>query len=148
MIEMIEACDALDEQLKEEGDWIVRMGIGCNTGMATIGNLGSPERMEYTIISDVVNTAARAQELTKDFGWDLLISETTYEAAKDYIEVGEPFVIQLRGQTRDTYLYPLLGRKGDVPQKRMDLYHAMKFTGRSIFADFYEAAGIVPVSTS
>jgi class 3 adenylate cyclase len=148
MIEMIEACDALDEELEKEGDWIIRMGIGCNTGLATIGNLGSPERMEYTIISDVVNTAARAQELTKDFGWDLLISETTYEAAKDYIEVGEPFVIQLRGQSRDTYLYPLLGRKGDVSEKRMELYRDLKATGRSIFADFYEAAGLVPVSTS
>jgi adenylate cyclase len=95
-----------------------------------------------------VNTAARAQELTKDFGWDLIISEATYQAAKDFIEVGEPWTIQLRGQTRDTYLYPLLGKKGQVSQRRLDLYHAMKFNGRSIYADFYESTGIVPVSTS
>ncbi|MBI4213542.1 MAG: HAMP domain-containing protein [Chloroflexi bacterium] len=148
MIEMIEACDELDEELKAEGDWVIRMGVGCNSGPAVIGNLGSPERMEYTIISDVVNTAARAQELTKEYGWDLLISDATYEEAKDYIEVGEPWTLQLRGQTRDTYLYPVLGRKGDVSPRRRALYEDLKLHGRSIFADFYESTGITPVLTS
>ena len=148
MIEMIEACDELDEELRAEGDWVIRMGVGCNTGPAVIGNLGSPERMEYTIISDVVNTAARAQELTKEYGWDLLISDATYSEVKDAIEVGEPWTLQLRGQTRDTYLYPVLGRKGEVSAKRRALYEDLKLNGRSIFADFYESTGITPVLTA
>lgn len=138
MIEMIEACHALTEELRAEGNWPIFMGIGCNTGNAVVGNLGSPERMEYTIISDAVNTAARGQELTKEFGWDMLISETTHEQAKDYIEVGEPWAIELRGQTRDTYLYPVLGRKGDVPRWRQEAYEELRRSGRSIYADFYE----------
>jgi class 3 adenylate cyclase len=146
MIEMIEACDRLDEELRAEGKWIIRMGIGCNTGNAVVGNLGSPERMEYTIISDTVNTAARMQDLTKEFGWDLLISESTYQHTKDYVEVGEPWTLELRGQTRDTLIYPVIGRKGEELERRRELYRNLREHGRSIYADFYESLGIADPS--
>ncbi len=146
MIEMIEACDQLDAELRAEGNWIIRMGIGCNTGPAVVGNLGSPEHMEYTIISDSVNTATRIQELTKEFGWDILISDTTYAQTKDDIEVGEPWTLELRGQTRDTLIYPVIGRKGEVSARRRELYQALRQHGRSIYADFYRALGIADPS--
>lgn len=129
MLDMIEACNALGEELREEGVEPIRMGIGCNTGTAVVGNLGSPERMEYTVISSTVNAAQRIEELCKEFGWDLLISEATYEQARDVIEVGEPIRTRLRGQSKDTLVYPILGRQDAVPLDRIAAYRALRRLG-------------------
>jgi len=122
MIEMIEACDQLNSELSAEGKPQVAMGIGGNTGYAVVGNVGSPERMEYTIVSDAVNTAQRIEELCKEYGWDLLISEQMYEQARDVIAVGDPWTQQLRGQSKQTLIYPVLGRAGAVPSERATRY--------------------------
>ncbi len=125
MIEMIEACERMNYELRREGQPPVRMGIGVNTGEAVVGNIGAAARMEYTIISDAVNTAQRIEELCKEFGWDLLMSDRTYEQARDAVEVGEPWSIRLRGHTRDTLVYPILGRKGAVSPDRRRAYDAL-----------------------
>jgi hypothetical protein len=78
--------------------------------------------MEYTIISSAVNTAQRIEELCKEFGWDILISRDMYEQAKDVVEVGAPWAIQLRGHAATTIVYPVLGRAGNVPAQRMSAY--------------------------
>ncbi len=122
MIEMIEACEQLNVELKAEGNPTIAMGIGGNTGYAVVGNVGSPERMEYTIVSDAVNTAQRIEELCKEFRWDLLISDQMYDQARDVIEVREPWTVQLRGQTKQTLVYPVLGRIGAVPARRARQY--------------------------
>lgn len=122
MIEMIEACEEFSREVEAEGLPPIRMGIGANTGPAVVGNIGSPDRMEYTIISDAVNTAQRIEELCKEFSWDLLISRDTYEQARDAVEVGTPWAIQLRGHSTTTTLYPVLGRAGQVPAHRLQAY--------------------------
>lgn len=132
MIDMIEACEQLSDELEAEGKPRIHMGIGGNTGYAVVGNVGSPERMEYTIISDAVNTAQRIEELCKELGWDLLISEQMYEQARDVIEVGEPWTVQLRGQTKQTLVYPVLGRAGAVPPHRARRYAELARSRRAL----------------
>jgi class 3 adenylate cyclase len=122
MIEMIEACEQFSAEAEAEGLPPIRMGIGANTGPAVVGNIGSPARMEYTIISSAVNTAQRIEELCKEFGWDILVSRETYEQAKDAIEVGTPWAIKLRGHSAATTVYPVLGRAGQVPAHRLQAY--------------------------
>ena len=126
MIEMIEACEQFSQEAEAEGLSPIRMGIGANTGPAVVGNIGSPARMEYTIISSAVNTAQRIEELCKEFGWDILISRETYEQAKDVVEVGAPWGIQLRGHTATTTIYPVLGRAGQVPAHRLRAYGGLR----------------------
>jgi adenylate cyclase len=61
----------------EEANLGIKIGIGCNSGYAILGNLGSNTRFDYTAIGDAVNQAARYESATKDLGVDLLIGETT-----------------------------------------------------------------------
>jgi adenylate cyclase len=88
--------------------------------------------MEYTIISDAVNTAQRIEDLCKELGWDLLISEQTYQQARNVIEVGVPWQVTLRGQTRSTLVYPVLGRKDAVSEARRRDLMALARTHRPV----------------
>jgi adenylate cyclase len=125
MVEIAEACEALNRELAAEGLPTVYTRVGANTGDAVVGNIGSTQRLEYTIISDTVNVAQRVEELGKDVGWDLLISEQTYAQASDAVEVGEPWAVRLRGRTQDTLVYPVLGRSGAVPAGRRRAYQQL-----------------------
>jgi adenylate cyclase len=86
----------------------IRIGIGINTGDAVVGNVGSPQRFDYSIIGEVVNTASRLQDATKTWGADILLGEATASAVPDLatLEIGE---IMLRGKARPERIFVLLG---------------------------------------
>ncbi|MCM2278168.1 MAG: HAMP domain-containing protein [Oligoflexia bacterium] len=74
-LEMRKALSELNIELLRERLPNLRIGMGLNYGPLVAGNIGSEERMEYTVIGDTVNTASRIESLTKEFGTDLLVSE-------------------------------------------------------------------------
>ena len=71
----------LNKELKEQGLPKIVIGIGINSGEAVIGNMGSDTRFDYTAIGDAVNTAARLESSTKEYGVDILIGESTVNNA-------------------------------------------------------------------
>jgi adenylate cyclase len=79
----------------------VGWGIGINTGVAVVGNMGSKDRLQYTALGDTVNTGARFCSAAPPF--HVLIGWPTYEACKDYIAVDEMPGLQLKGKSAETF---------------------------------------------
>jgi adenylate cyclase len=86
----------------------IMIGIGLNSGQACVGNLGSREKFNYSVIGDNVNLASRIEGVSKSFGLDILIGEQTRNAAPDFaaIPIGDIFV---KGKSLPARLYALIG---------------------------------------
>jgi adenylate cyclase len=110
---------------KSEGKHEIFCRIGLNTGMAVIGNMGGRQRFNYTMMGDTVNLAARLESGAKQFGIYSMITEVTYQAAKEVIEVRELDKIVVIGKKEPVTIYEILSAKDNLdPQKKqvVDLY--------------------------
>ena len=125
-VEMQEKLATLREKRPE-----LSMRIGVNTGMMVVGNMGSKNRMNYGMNGDSVNLAARLEGANKEYGTLILISESTYEQAREFIEAREIDYVRVVGRTNPTRIYELLGKKGFVDSpvlKILPLYNeGLKF---------------------
>ena len=82
-----------------------RVGIGVNTGPAVVGTVGGGGRLEFTVIGDTVNTAARVEAATRITGDDVLITETTLQHLGDATGWAQRPPVQLKGKERTVALY-------------------------------------------
>ncbi len=82
--------------------------IGINTGEAIVGNIGSDKRMDFTVIGDVVNVAARLQELTKELEADILVSEATFQEVAGQFRFQALPPVVLRGRREPSAVYRLM----------------------------------------
>lgn len=103
-LKMKETVDMLNEKRKKEGKETVILGIGINTGYVVAGNVGSEVRMEYTVLGDAVNVAARLEGLSTT--GDVIISEHTYEEVKNYVVAAKGTEkVSLKGKSEAFTIY-------------------------------------------
>jgi adenylate cyclase len=108
---MIEELKTLQARWKTEGREPFRIGIGINTGDMMVGNLGSEQLFDYTVAGDGVNIGARVEALNKEFetSTSIIISETTYLAAQDVLDVRRLGEATVKGKSRPIVVYELRG---------------------------------------
>jgi len=120
-IEMQERLGKLRKQWKKSGRPELYMRVGINTGSMVVGNMGSKNRMNYGINGDSVNLAARLEAANKEYGTFSLISESTYQQAKNHIEVRELETIRVVGRMSPVKVYELLGKAGSIDQAILEI---------------------------
>ena len=109
-LEMMEALQAVNRELKEKGfEHEIKIGIGLNSGVATIGNIGSVKKLNYTVVGDTVNLASRLESVTKEHNTPIVISEYTYERVKDKIDCEILGNIKVKGREQPVTIYKPLG---------------------------------------
>lgn len=84
------------------------IGIGLNSGIMTVGNMGSKLRMNYTLMGDNVNLGSRLEATNKEYGTGIIISENTYALVKDKFIVRELDNIRVKGKNKPVLIYELV----------------------------------------
>lgn len=104
--EMIAAIADVNEALKSKGfEHEVKIGVGINTGIATIGEIGSEKKKNYTIVGDTVNLASRLESITKEYNCPVVFSEYTYEKIKNTIYCRLLGNVKVKGREQPVTIY-------------------------------------------
>lgn len=106
------------EQWNAEGHPEVSARIGINSGWLVVGNMGSPARLEYTVMGDAVNLASRLEGANKFYDTLILLGPRTYELAAQDIEAREIDRLRVKGKKEPVVVYELLARKGGLSAER------------------------------
>jgi len=121
-LDMMKRMRELQKQWEAEGKPHLDIGIGLNTGVASVGNMGSSLRYGYTALGDTVNLSSRLEGLNKDYVTHILANESTYRAAKDSGFIfRELDLIRVKGKLQPVTIYELVGRKEDSSAETQEL---------------------------
>ncbi|OPY59980.1 MAG: Adenylate cyclase 1 [Pelotomaculum sp. PtaU1.Bin065] len=96
-LEMLERLKELNKKWEEQGEPLFNIGVGINSGPVVVGNVGSPERMDYTIMGGEVNLASRLESMNKEYKTNIILSDRTLKYLKNKDEL--PGEITLLGET-------------------------------------------------
>ncbi|MEQ1888848.1 MAG: adenylate/guanylate cyclase domain-containing protein [Alphaproteobacteria bacterium] len=114
-LQMYHDLEFLNQDLKAEADrdnrpfYPLKIGIGLNTGDCVVGNMGSEQRFDYSVLGDSVNLASRLESQSKNYGANVVVGETTYSQVRDDYALIELDLIAVKGKTEAVRIYSLVG---------------------------------------
>jgi adenylate cyclase len=123
-IEMMRALEQLQRDFEAKGWPPINIGIGLNTGVMTVGNMGSEFRMAYTVMGDAVNLGSRLEGLTKQYGVNIIVSAFTAEKLPDFV-FRELDCVRVKGKDEPVAIFEPVGLKGTLDaetEKELAIY--------------------------
>lgn len=113
-LEMMNKRAVLNERYREKMGREIEIGIGINSGWVVAGNLGSEDKISYSVTGDTVNTGKRIETLTKEVPNTILISENVFLKVQDRIETRAWEPIEVKGKKEKIRVYEVLRRKAEA----------------------------------
>ncbi|KAA0078094.1 adenylate/guanylate cyclase domain-containing protein [Tardiphaga sp. P9-11] len=121
MLDRIDALNHLREDEAAQGGHVyipINVGIGLNTGICVVGNMGSDLRFDYSVLGDSVNLASRLEGQSKEYGFPIIIGSKTALAAKDKFAILELDFIMVKGKKEPEVIYAIAGREDVMQSER------------------------------
>jgi adenylate cyclase len=115
-MEMMDELKIMQEDFKQRGWPEVNIGIGLNTGDMNVGNMGSEFRMAYTVLGDAVNLGSRLEGLTKEYGVNIIVSESTKAEIPEFL-FRELDLVRVKGKHEPVAIFEPVGHKNDVEKQ-------------------------------
>jgi len=147
-IEMLTKLESVNKRLVDKKFPAVNVGIGVNTGLATVGNIGSESRFDYTAIGDAVNLSSRLEGLNKNYGTHIIISEFTKGKLKGDFLIREIDRVRVKGKHLSVRIYELMmenERNREVKtgfESGLTFYFQKDFeAAKKVFLSIYENLG-------
>lgn len=120
-LEMVSELRILREKWRNQGMPALNIGVGINTGLMVVGNMGSEKRFDYTVMGDSVNLGSRLEGLNKLYGTSIIVSEFTYSLVKEEILGRELDLVRVKGKDQPVRIYELLARYPIATPAQRDL---------------------------
>ncbi|HQR03986.1 MAG: adenylate/guanylate cyclase domain-containing protein [Proteobacteria bacterium] len=130
-MEMQAALVDLNRILVAKGWPELKIGVGVNTGVMTVGDMGSPVRQSYTVMGDAVNLGSRLEGITKQYGVGIIIGEQTREAIRNEFLCRELDRVRVKGKDEPIAIYEPVALAGQVDKATQD---ALKLWGQTLKA--------------
>lgn len=114
-LSILPALKDVQQDFAQRGWPPIKMGIGINTGHMSVGNMGSEFRMAYTVMGDAVNLGSRLEGLTKQYGVDIIVSESTKKAAPEFL-YRELDQVRVKGKLELIKIYEPIAPREEVDE--------------------------------
>lgn len=130
----------LNDQWSNEGLYVFPTRISITTGEALIGNMGSPQRMNYTLLGDNVNLGSRLEAANKIYGTQIIVNHQTFLQANDAFHFRPLDYVRVRGKTENILIYELVGEVGRISAETADFLERFTQAFAHYMAHQYESA--------
>lgn len=142
-LEMHVALHGLNKELAARGWPVLKIGVGVNTGLMTVGDMGSPVRQSYTVMGDAVNLGSRLEGITKQYGVGIIVGESTREKLRQGFVFRELDRVRVKGKDEPVGIYEPVGEEGSVSREELEEIRLWNQTLRAYRARDWDQAELM-----